>query len=147
MGAGSLQTATMAKTKRPAAHAEFKNIRVLPSGYQVTITRAGLEFSRHFAGLTKESLKRATRFRDKALRELPPKTLNPVPTSVLKKLGFKQPVVGVFRYGTRQHYAVGYKEGRRQRMRSFSWGNREEHEAYAAAVEFRRKTIRDLVKR
>ncbi|MBA2744372.1 MAG: hypothetical protein H0U43_08735, partial [Chthoniobacterales bacterium] len=58
---------------------EFTNIRVLPSGYQVSVTRAKVEVSRHFAGHSDASLKAAVRFRDKVLRELPPKRINPVP--------------------------------------------------------------------
>ncbi|MBA2744168.1 MAG: hypothetical protein H0U43_07680 [Chthoniobacterales bacterium] len=139
-----MQIERVGKTKRPRAHPAFKNLRVLPSGYQVTITRAGLEFSRHFAGLSKESLTRATRFRDKALRELPPKTLNPVPRAVLARLGMKRPEVGVFRHRRSSMYSVSYVERGRRRSRAFMWTKREEWEAYAAAVAFRRKTIRGM---
>ncbi len=117
---------------------------MLPSGYQVTITRAGLEFSRHFAGLSEESLKRATRFRDQALRELPPKNLNPVPRGVLTRLGLKQPVVGVFRHRRSAMYSVSYIDRGRRRTRAFMWTKREEWEAYADAVAFRRETIRGM---
>ena len=128
--------------KRPLAFTEFTNIRVLPSGYQVTVTRAGNEFSRHFAGHSEKSRRAAIGFRDKALRELPPKRLNEVPGAVLKALGLAKPVVGVFRTPRRSLYQVSYPEGNRRRTRAFGWGrNRSEADAYAAAIAFRYETL------
>jgi hypothetical protein len=57
----------------------FTNIRVLPSGYQVTVTRAKVEVSRHFAGHSERSLQAAVKFRDRLLRDMPNKRLNPIP--------------------------------------------------------------------
>lgn len=129
--------------KRPVAITEFSNIRVLPSGYQVTLTRARIEFSRHFAGHSDESLRKALAFRDKALRELPPKRLNEVPPAVLRAVGHKAPMVGVYRKPAFSMYEVSYAGGKRRRVRAFRWGGRRnEAEAYAAAVEFRRETLR-----
>jgi hypothetical protein len=59
------------KTKRPKIFSEFKNIRVLPSGYQVTVTRAKVEVSRHFAGHSERSLNATLKFRDRLLRDMP----------------------------------------------------------------------------
>ena len=131
-----------AKLKRPKAFTEFTNIRVLPSGYQVTLTRAKIEFSRHFAGHSDASLAAALKFRDKALRELPQKRLNPVPRAVLKAVGLEHEAVGVFRHPRRQFYQVGFKEKGHLRMRTFSWKKRPEADAYAAAVAFRRTVER-----
>ena len=134
-------------SKRPAAITEFTNIRVLPSGFQVTLTRSGLEFSRHFAGHSEESRRAAIQFRDKALRELPPKRLNDVPRPVLKALGLSSAVVGVFRTPKREMYQVGYRDAGKQRTRAFSWSWRSEVDAYAAAVAFRHEIIAKEAKR
>ncbi len=120
---------------------EFTNIRVLPSGYQVSVTRAKIEFSRHFAGHSDASLNAAVRFRDKALRELPPKRINPVPRKVLAALGLDREVVGVYRHPTRPFYQVSFRENGKWRMRSFSWKKRDEADAYAAAVAFREELV------
>ena len=121
---------------------EFANIRVLPSGYQVAVTRAKIEFSRHFAGHSDASLRAALRFRDKVLRELPTKRLNPVPRKVLAAVGVDAEVVGVFRHPKRMFYQVTYRDRGRMRMRSFSWKKRPEAEAYAAAIAFRMAQVR-----
>src|SRR5256885_15173397 len=52
--------------KRQGAYREFTNIRILPSGYQVAITRNKKEYSKHFAGHSKDSLKAAHRWRDRS---------------------------------------------------------------------------------
>ena len=101
--------------KRQGAYREFTNIRILPSGYQVAITRNKKEYSKHFAGHSKESLKAAHRWRDRVLRLLPNKRSQPIPSRILSKLRLKQPVVGVSRYETRRFYSVTYhgaKDGR-----------------------------------
>jgi hypothetical protein len=134
--------------KRPLAFTEFKNIRVLPSGYQVSIVRAKIEFSRHFAGHSEESYRAAIRFREKVLRELPPKRLNQIPRPVLAAAGLREAVVGVFRHAGRSMYQVGYRENGQPRNRAFTWGaQRSEAEAYAAAVAFREKMIKGKTKR
>jgi hypothetical protein len=131
---------------RPAAFTEFRNIRLLPSGYQVTIVRSKNEFSRHFAGHSERSYRAAIRFRDQILRELPGKRLNKIPRRVLAALKLTQPVVGVFRHPNRAMYQVSYKEKGRQRNRAFSWGGEiSEAKAYATAIAFRKKTIRDKI--
>ncbi len=131
---------------RPAAFTEFKNIRTLPSGYQVTLVRSGNEFSRHFAGHSERSYRAAIRFRDRTLRELPDKRLNKIPRKVLAALGLMTPVVGVFRHPNRSMYQVSYKEQGRQRSRGFSWGGEtSEVEAYERAIAFRKKMIRGKV--
>ena len=121
---------------------EFTNIRVLPSGYQVSVTRAKIEFSRHFAGHSDASLNAAVRFRDKALRELPPKRINPVPREVLAAVGLDREVVGVFRHPRRSFYQVSFREKGKWRTRSFSWNKRDEADAYANAVAFREELVR-----
>jgi hypothetical protein len=137
---------TSAKKKLPgrrALFAEFKNIRTLPSGYQVVVTRNAQEFSRHFAGLTDESLQRAMRYRDRLLRQLPPKRNNPVPKKVLAAASLKQPLVGVHRNVRRQFYQVSYRdEDGTMRGMTFSWRTPEEEiEAYRMAVELRRSML------
>ncbi len=128
--------------ERPHAITEFKNIRVLPSGYQVAVVRAGTEFSRHFAGHSAQSHRAAVRFRDKILQELPPKRLNPIPRRVLTAVGLTRPVVGVFRHAKRSMYQVGYREEGQARNRAFTWNEKRiEAEAYAAAVAFRKKMV------
>ena len=81
--------------KRQGAYREFTNIRILPSGYQVAITRNKKEYSKHFAGHSKDSLKAAHQWRDRVLRLLPNKRSQPIPARILSKLRLKQPVVGV----------------------------------------------------
>lgn len=129
--------------KRPRFITEFTNIRVLPSGYQVALTRGGHEFSRHFAGHTASSLRAAMRFRDRALRELPPKRLNLIPRAMVIAAGLNEPAVGVFRKPTRSMYEVSYEEKGRRIARAFAWGKkRSEAEAYVAAVAFREQMVR-----
>ena len=133
--------------KRALAYTEFKNIRVLPSGYQVSIVRAKIEFSRHFAGHSEQSRRAAIRFRDKVLRQLPPKRLNAIPPRVLAAVGLSEAVVGVFRHAGRSMYQVGYRETGQARNRAFMWGSkRTEAQAYAAAIAFRKKQIRGKTK-
>lgn len=131
-----------ANPRRSKPVTEFRNIRVLPSGYQVTVTRAKIEFSRHFAGHSDASLKAALRFRDKALRELPPKRMNPVPRKVLAAVGLETEVVGVSRNPRRLFYQVAYREGGRMRSRTFSWKYVKEADAYAAAIAFRAELVK-----
>ena len=129
--------------KRPRVISEFSNIRVLPSGYQVAVTRAGREFSRHFAGHSDQSLRAAMRYRAKVLRDLPGKRLNQIPRSVLGGVGLTEAVVGVFRTPDRSMYQVSYRDKGRLRTRAFAWGlHRGEVEAYAAAIAFREEIVR-----
>jgi hypothetical protein len=125
-------------SKRPKSYSEFTNIRVLPSGYQVSITRAKTEISRHFAGHSDRSLRAALRFRDRLLRELPDKRLNPIPRRVLTALGLKEQVPGVFRRQWQNAYSVTWKEAGRLRTRQFTYRGKSEVDAYAAAVRFRK---------
>lgn len=126
--------------KRQGAYREFTNIRILPSGYQVAITRNKREYSKHFAGHSKVALKAAHQWRDAVLRLLPDKRTQPIPRRVLNALGLKQPVVGVSRYDTRRFYSVSYRDRKgRTRVGTFSWRNpKGEIAAYAAAIKFRR---------
>jgi hypothetical protein len=128
--------------KRPFA--EFRNIRTLPSGYQVAVTRKKIEFSKHFAGHTPKSLRLAMRYRDMLLEELPPKRRKEIPPRVLRALRLRQPVVGVFRYPERRFYQVSYRDGRKGvRTRTFSWRTaKDELRAYAAAIRFRKSLLR-----
>ena len=138
-----MRSAAAASTRsRSKPVTEFTNIRVLPSGYQVAVTRAKNEFSRHFAGHSDASLEAALRFRDKVLRQLPTKRLHPVPRKVLAAVGRDTEVVGVFRHPNRMFYQVTYRDQGRMRMRTFSWKKRPEAEAYAAAVAFRMQQVR-----
>jgi hypothetical protein len=122
---------------------EVRNIRVLPSGYQVCVTREKTEFSKHFAGHSARSLRLAETYRDMLLRVLPPKRQHEIPRRVLKALNLKQPVVGVTRYPKRC-YAVSYRDkARRIKTRTFSWRTpKDETKAYAAAVQFRKTKVK-----
>ena len=126
--------------KRPKVFTEFKNIRVLPSGYQVAVTRKKKEFSKHFAGHSKAALKAAERWRDDLLRFLPDKRKRKIPRKVLAAVGLKKPAVGVSRSPERRFYQVAYRNrGGKPRARTFSWSDyKGELSAYAAAMKFRR---------
>ncbi len=126
------------------ARLEVRNIRVLPSGYQVAVTREKTEFSKHFAGHTPRSLRLAEAYRDMLLRVLPSKRRHEVPRRVLSALKLKQPVVGVTRY-PRHAYAVSYRNKANQvKTRTFPWRTaQDEVAAYAAAVEFRKKKLQE----
>jgi hypothetical protein len=127
--------------KRSRAITDFKNIRVLPSGYQVTIVRAKIEVSKHFAGHSEKSYRAAMRYRDQLLREMPDKRLNRIPRRILRALDLTKPVVGVFRRDRRKFYQVTYREKGRLRCAVFSWTGDDEADAYRAAIEFRKLTI------
>ena len=134
----------MKKQKRPRLFKEFKNIRTLPSGYQVAVTRNKKEYSKHFAGHSRRALKAAERWRDQMLRLLPNKRKNVVRRNVLAAFGLKQPVVGVSYHPRRRLFQVAYR-GRAGRMRgrSFHWSDRGgEVAAYAAAVRFRKGLLK-----
>lgn len=123
---------------------EFKNIRVLPSGYQVSMVREGTEFSRHFAGHSKQSLKLASEYRDMLLDTLPSKRRQEIPPRILRACGFARPVVGVHRNLDRQYYSISFRDPktRKFRMKSFTWGPKTpELKAYQAAVRFRRQLV------
>ena len=127
--------------KRSGAITDFKNIRVLPSGYQVTIVRGKIEVSKHFAGHSEKSYRAAVRYRNQLLRELPDKRRNKIPRRILRALQLSRPVVGVFRYGRRKFYQVTYRESGRQRSATFSWQGDDELDAYRTAIEFRKLTL------
>jgi hypothetical protein len=127
--------------RQPGPITDFKNIRVLPSGYQVTMVRAKTEVSKHFAGHSERSYRAAVRYRDRLLRELPDKRLNKIPRRILKALQLTKPVVGVFRARKRRFYQVSYIENGRLRCRVFSWVGDAEPEAYRAAIKFRKWII------
>jgi hypothetical protein len=120
---------------------DFKNIRTLPSGYQVSIVRGKTEVSRHFAGHSEKSYRAAVRYRDRLLRELPDKRLNKIPRRILRSLGLLKPVVGVFRSPGRRFYQVTWYERGRQHTATFPWGDDGELEAYQTAIEFRKLAI------
>jgi hypothetical protein len=134
----------MKKQRRPRFFKEFKNIRTLPSGYQVAVTRNKKEYSKHFAGHSPAARKAAERWRDRILRLLPPKRKNAIRRKVLAALGLKTPVVGVSCHPQRRMFQVPYRLGRgRMRTRSFHWSDRgREVAAYAAAVKFRKSLLR-----
>ncbi len=134
----------MKRKTRPQFLTEFKNIRTLPSGYQVTVTRNKKEYSKHFAGHSPEALKAAERWRNQVLRLLPNKCKNVVAPRVLAALGLKKPVVGVSCHPNRSFFQVSYRGGNgRIRTRSFSWSNRDEEvAAYAAAARFRKSLLK-----
>lgn len=50
---------------------DFKNIRVLPTGFQVAILRQRVEHSKHFPGHSLESYMEAITHRNQLLRKLP----------------------------------------------------------------------------
>jgi hypothetical protein len=134
----------MKKQKRPRFFNEFKNIRTLPSGYQVAVTRNKREYSKHFAGHSRDSLKAAEKWRDQMLRLLPNKRKNKIAPRLLSALGLKNPVVGVSNHRRRKMFQVSHraKNGRMKTM-GFSWSTpKEEIAAYAAAVRFRKKLLR-----
>jgi hypothetical protein len=126
--------------KRPRIFTEFKNIRVLPSGYQVAVTRNKREFSKHFAGHSKAALKAAERWRDDLLRFLPDKRKRKIPRKILASVGRRKPAVGVSRSPERRFYQVSYRNRNgAARTRAFSWSDQKgETRAYAAAMKFRR---------
>jgi hypothetical protein len=126
--------------KRPRIFTEFKNIRLLPSGYQVVVTRNKKEFSKHFAGHSKQALKAAERWRDSILRLLPDKRKRKIPRSILAAVGRRKPAVGISRYPERRFYQVAYRNRNGAvRARTFSWSDHKgEIRAYAAAIRFRR---------
>lgn len=132
--------------KRPRIFTEFKNIRLLPSGYQVVVTRNKKEFSKHFAGHSKEARKAAERWRDRILRLLPDKRKRKIPRKILAAVGRKKPVVGVSRYPERRFYQVAFRNRNgTPRTRTFSWtDHRGETRAYAAATRFRRTLERRM---
>jgi hypothetical protein len=129
--------------KRGGGFSEIRNIRVLPSGYQVCVTREKTEFSKHFAGHTPKSLRMAETYRDMLLRMLPSKRRHEVPRRVLAAAGLKQPVVGISRY-PKGCYAVCYRDqANRTKTRTFPWrDSKGEVSAYKAAIDFRRKTLK-----
>jgi hypothetical protein len=129
------------KRKRQRTIVEFRNLRVLPSGYQVAVTRNKKEYSKHFAGHSGGVLKVAKRWRDRMLRLLPNKRKNLIPRRLLTALGLKKPIVGVSRHPSRRLYQVSYRSAdERLRSRSFHWSDREgEIAAYAEAMKFRRE--------
>ena len=130
-------------SRRGQSYREFKNIRLLPSGYQVVVTRNKREFSKHFAGHSKEALKEAQAWRDRLLRLLPDKRKKPIPAWVLKGCNLKSAVVGVFHYPDRRFFQVSFQDRKGlPRSRTFSWSNRKEQiQAFADAVRFRRRAI------
>jgi hypothetical protein len=134
--------ATM-KRKRPHAIVEFRNLRVLPSGYQVVVTRRQREYGKHFAGHSPQSLRAAIRYRDQLLRVLPNKRKNLIPRRLLTALGLKKPIVGVSRHPNRRLFQVSYRSANgRLHSRSFSWADLAgEIKAYAAAVRFRKHLL------
>jgi hypothetical protein len=107
----------------------------------VVVTRNKKEFSKHFAGHSKEALRAAERWRDGILRLLPDKRKRKIPRSILTAVGRKKPVVGVSRYPERRFYQVAYRNRNGVfRTRTFSWSDRKgETRAYVAAVRFRRR--------
>ena len=50
---------------------EFKNLRILPTGFQVAIMRHRKSVTKHFAGHSDKSYAAAIRHRDQLLRVLP----------------------------------------------------------------------------
>ena len=50
---------------------DFKNLRILPSGFQVTIMRNRIETSKHFPGHSVESYMDAIEYRNQLLHKLP----------------------------------------------------------------------------
>ena len=134
----------MKKQRRPRFFKEFKNIRTLPSGYQVAVTRNKKEYSKHFAGHSPAARKAAERWRDRMLQLLPAKRKNAIRRKVLAALGLKQPVVGVSYHPRRRMFQVPYRSGKgRMRPRSFHWSDRgREVAAYTAAVKFRKSLLK-----
>ena len=134
----------MKKIKRPKFFKEFKNIRTLPSGFQVSVTRHKKEYSKHFAGHSRNSLKAAEKWRDQMLRLLPNKRKNTIAPRLLKAIGLTKPVVGVSNHRKRRMFQVSYRAKRgRMKTRGFSWSTAKgEVAAYAAAVRFRKKLLR-----
>ncbi len=129
--------------KRGKGYSEIRNIRVLPSGYQVCVTRKKTEFSKHFAGHSAKSLRTAETYRDILLRMLPSRRRHEVPRRVLTAVGLKQPVVGVSRY-PKGCYAVCYRDqAKRMKTRTFPWrDSKGEAAAYKAAIDFRKKKLK-----
>lgn len=130
--------------KAPRVIVSFKNIRVLPSGYQVSVVRRKTEFSKHFAGHSPRSLREANEYRDLLLKTLPSKRRNDIPQHIVTGAGLKQQAVGVYRYASRHFYQVSYTGSRGTvQVKTFPWTDRKsEIEAYRRAVQFRKKFAR-----
>lgn len=130
--------------RRGKPYREFKNIRLLPSGYQVVVTRNKTEYSKHFAGHSRAAMKAAQQWRDGVLRLLPDKRKKPIPRWVLSACKLRQAAVGVFHYPERRFFQVSYRDRKGSaRSRTFSWTTRKgQAQAYAAAVRFRKQQLR-----
>lgn len=130
--------------RRGKPYKEFKNIRQLPSGYQVVVTRKKKEHSKHFAGHSRDSLKAAQKWRDSILRKLPGKRKKAIPRSVLTAAKVKEAAVGVFHYPDRRFFQVSYRDKKgRARSKTFSWKDTKgQGRAYATAVKFRKTQLR-----
>lgn len=122
---------------------EFRNIRKLPSGYQVSVTRKKKEFSKHFAGHSPKSLAAAQKYRDTLLRKVPAKRTQKIPPRIMSAMKIKQPIVGVYRH-PRLYYAVNWRDNKGNiKTRSFSWREtKNELAAYRQAVAFRKQKLR-----
>ncbi len=133
----------MKKKRAKGGYSEIRNIRVLPSGYQVAVTREKTEFSKHFAGHSAKSLRMAETYRDMLLRMLPSKRRHQVPPRVLAAVGLKQPMVGISRY-PKGCYAVCYRDqAKRMKTRTFPWRDgKGEIAAYKAAIQFRKAKLK-----
>jgi hypothetical protein len=136
----------MKRQRRPRFFSEFKNIRTLPSGYQVAVTRNKKEYSKHFAGHSPRALKAAERWRDRMLRLLPAKRKNVIGRKLLAALGLNKPVVGVSYHPRRRMFQVPYRSGNgRMRTQTFHWSTRGgEVAAYVAAAKFRRGLLKQI---
>lgn len=138
-----------AATKSTKALKEIKNIRVTNDGYQVLAVRSKVPHRKFFAGHTKKSLPEAEKYRDTLLKKVPAKRVSGIPPRVLAALGLDEPVTGVFRHPNRPHFGVAYTDESGHRCsRAFSFRNEEEEvAAYAKAMKFRKKTVRESLKR
>lgn len=125
------------------ARIELRNIHFGTHGYKVSFMRDGESFSRHFAGLSEESLAAAINFRDEAAKIVgEPKTLA-IPARVLKSLGLAKAVVRIAREAASSSYSVSYKnEAGKNRSRKFSFLYVPEEDAYAAAIGFLEETLK-----
>lgn len=115
----------------------------MPDGYQVRIVRGKKPvFSRHIAGLSEESLLKAMRVRDKAVRELPRERRYPIPPAVLRELGLSAPVIGICRLKSQLAFRASYRtrDGRKH-GRSFYYRQVPEAVAYAAAIVFLQEVL------
>jgi hypothetical protein len=117
---------------------KLRDITKTKSGYLVRLYSTGRPvFRRSVSGHSEESLRKAMRIRDQALREIHGRRIHQIPARVLKALGLSEPIIGISRLPSRSVYRVDYHDATgRRRLRQFYFRVVPEEDAYAAAIAF-----------